>query len=773
MKFRAFGILLAAVIGIGSAGFSYAAWVGAPSNPPSSNTLGPVWLQPGAPTSQVGNFRISGEGTSDRFIGTNTGDAIRSAGDIWMTNNSKAIKLQQAGNGTINMGNWDPSATGFSLGVYGNIDVAGFGGSNGTLAVTQICLKNDTCRTTWPTASAVSDIWVDVTGDTMTGDLIVPNHQVAAKTLWAGSNLQVQRPASTNVFRTGSWDGTYDNFMEFISDPAETQTLKFFTDAVGPNVGQNAMQIRLNNTAGPSWRAAYMDGSRSGNVDRELTFIGPNGALGFAANTPGTAQQRVGGLIGYCPGGVTPCAGITVTSQNVGGNSQGGLFYNTAGNNVILADPNYSIYGLSSGSSLIAGYFENTAVNGRAVVVNANQSGGVAGLFTGSQWGIAGSGAIGGVFTGISSGISVSASTVGGQFWGQKGIQAYGTESYVSGGSGVYGQNDNGFGVQGSGVYGGFFLGGTAGLSAGNTINTNKWMQLGTNSFGAIVSGNMQVYGGGTASVYIGDQGCGAGYAGFQVNSSFVQDCQRYNLLGGLNGQTFINAFGGQPIYFRQQNGTMAIINSSGDMGIGIGVGTPYGRLELKGPRDPLLTLNADSGYNPAIHYRTNGTTQWYTWANQANNDFIIGNPSKNPLVQLHQNPTSAYTFTMYTNNDLPMLVYGTSKYGYMNTSAGAWYFSSDERLKKDIETLQPGLDTLIELRPVTYKWKEDSTGDVQVGFIAQDVEKVLPNLVGEGPDGYKTLDKEGMIPYMVKAIQELKAENDQLKARLDALEAK
>ncbi|GMU25547.1 MAG: hypothetical protein AMXMBFR16_04520 [Candidatus Uhrbacteria bacterium] len=671
------------------------------------------------------------------------------------------------------MGNWDPSATGFSLGVYGNIDVAGFGGSNGTLAVTQICLKNDTCRTTWPTASAVSDIWVDVTGDTMTGDLIVPNHQVAAKTLWAGSNLQVQRPASTNVFRTGSWDGTYDNFMEFISDPAETQTLKFFTDAVGPNVGQNAMQIRLNNTAGPSWRAAYMDGSRSGNVDRELTFIGPNGALGFAANTPGTAQQRVGGLIGYCPGGVTPCAGITVTSQNVGGNSQGGLFYNTAGNNVILADPNYSIYGLSSGSSLIAGYFENTAVNGRAVVVNANQSGGVAGLFTGSQWGIAGSGAIGGVFTGISSGISVSASTVGGQFWGQKGIQAYGTESYVSGGSGVYGQNDNGFGVQGSGVYGGFFLGGTAGLSAGNTINTNKWMQLGTNSFGAIVSGNMQVYGGGTASVYIGDQGCGAGYAGFQVNSSFVQDCQRYNLLGGLNGQTFINAFGGQPIYFRQQNGTMAIINSSGDMGIGIGVGTPYGRLELKGPRDPLLTLNADSGYNPAIHYRTNGTTQWYTWANQANNDFIIGNPSKNPLVQLHQNPTSAYTFTMYTNNDLPMLVYGTSKYGYMNTSAGAWYFSSDERLKKDIETLQPGLDTLIELRPVTYKWKEDSTGDVQVGFIAQDVEKVLPNLVGEGPDGYKTLDKEGMIPYMVKAIQELKAENDQLKARLDALEAK
>lgn len=297
MKFRAFGILLAAVIGIGSAGFSYAAWVGAPSNPPSSNTLGPIWLQPGVPAQQTGNFSISGEGTSNRFIGTATGVAIRSYGDISFLNSGKALVVNGSGNTVLNMGNWGFGATGFSVGVYGNIDVAGFGGSNGTLAVTQICLKNDTCRTTWPTASAVSDIWVDTAGDTMTGDLLVPNNQVVAKTLWAGSNLQVQRPASTNVFRTGSWDGTYDNFMEFISDPAETQTLKFFTDAVGPNVGQNAQQIRVNNTAS-SWRAAYMDGSRSGNVDRSLTFIEQNGALSFTANTPGTGNQRIGGIIG-------------------------------------------------------------------------------------------------------------------------------------------------------------------------------------------------------------------------------------------------------------------------------------------------------------------------------------------------------------------------------------------------------------------------------------------------------------------------------------------
>jgi hypothetical protein len=105
--------------------------------------------------------------------------------------------------------------------------------------------------------------------------------------------------------------------------------------------------------------------------------------------------------------------------------------------------------------------------------------------------------------------------------------------------------------------------------------------------------------------------------------------------------------------------------------------------------------------------------------------------------------------------------------------------------LKKDISDLTVGLDAIMQLKPSMYTWKESGTRSA--GFIAQDVQNILPSLVStnsDDPNGYLSLSEPGMIPYMVKAIQELKVEKDAeiqelkdqnkaLEARLDALEAK
>ncbi len=85
----------------------------------------------------------------------------------------------------------------------------------------------------------------------------------------------------------------------------------------------------------------------------------------------------------------------------------------------------------------------------------------------------------------------------------------------------------------------------------------------------------------------------------------------------------------------------------------------------------------------------------------------------------------------------------------------------SDQRLKKDIQPLSDGLATILALKPVTFNWKDltnHNTSDPreQYGFIAQDVQKVLPSAVGESPDGYLTLDKTAIIPYLVSAVQEI-----------------
>lgn len=87
----------------------------------------------------------------------------------------------------------------------------------------------------------------------------------------------------------------------------------------------------------------------------------------------------------------------------------------------------------------------------------------------------------------------------------------------------------------------------------------------------------------------------------------------------------------------------------------------------------------------------------------------------------------------------------------------------SDQRLKKNINALADGITTINNLNPVSFYWNDltnHNTTDPreQFGFIAQDVQKLIPSAVGESPDGYLTLDKTAIIPYIVKNLQELNA---------------
>jgi hypothetical protein len=95
----------------------------------------------------------------------------------------------------------------------------------------------------------------------------------------------------------------------------------------------------------------------------------------------------------------------------------------------------------------------------------------------------------------------------------------------------------------------------------------------------------------------------------------------------------------------------------------------------------------------------------------------------------------------------------------------------SDKRLKENIEDLPPQLGNFMALRPVEFDYK--ATGGHQIGFIAQEVQEVYPDLVSEGDDGFLNLaglDKNSA--RLIKAIQELKAELDATKAKVAALEA-
>jgi hypothetical protein len=91
----------------------------------------------------------------------------------------------------------------------------------------------------------------------------------------------------------------------------------------------------------------------------------------------------------------------------------------------------------------------------------------------------------------------------------------------------------------------------------------------------------------------------------------------------------------------------------------------------------------------------------------------------------------------------------------------------SDISLKENIKPIDNALDKVCKLKGVTFDWKEsDSILEIKedIGFIAQDVQEVLPELIKENDNGKLSLRDKGIVPVLVEAIKELKAEIDELK---------
>ena len=95
---------------------------------------------------------------------------------------------------------------------------------------------------------------------------------------------------------------------------------------------------------------------------------------------------------------------------------------------------------------------------------------------------------------------------------------------------------------------------------------------------------------------------------------------------------------------------------------------------------------------------------------------------------------------------------------------------SSDSRLKENIRPIESSLNKILTLDGVKFDWKDKDKPNDQLGFIAQDVEKVLPEVVNEikdtldDYDGHKVVSYQAIIPVLVESIKELKAEIEELK---------
>lgn len=191
---------------------------------------------------------------------------------------------------------------------------------------------------------------------------------------------------------------------------------------------------------------------------------------------------------------------------------------------------------------------------------------------------------------------------------------------------------------------------------------------------------------------------------------------------------------------------------------VGIGTTAPEATLNVNN----LIQVGMQSGLystlgTNSIAFQRTAAAGTYSYIDQAGIGGALTFRTSNAAVQ------DVNAMTIIANGSVGI---GTNAPGYLldvnGTTAnvsGAWVVRSDARLKRDIASLENPLDTVLKLRGVSFHWKNpemDQKYGIQRGFIAQEMQEVVPEWVHEGNDGYKRIEKIGIEAYFVEAIKEL-----------------
>ena len=189
---------------------------------------------------------------------------------------------------------------------------------------------------------------------------------------------------------------------------------------------------------------------------------------------------------------------------------------------------------------------------------------------------------------------------------------------------------------------------------------------------------------------------------------------------------------------------------------VGIGTIHPSSKLEVQGSWNNIIKLNSGSDDGGRL-YATYENFSPYLNFIEYDDPFVFNfkqtRYGSNIKIGFHRGNVGIGT----THPSYKLDVRGTIR-GY-NVSP------SDVRWKTNIHTIENSLEKISKIRGVSYEWKEPLKGTgKQIGLIAQEVEKVFPEVVSADNKGYKSVAYAQLVGPLVEAVKELKKENDRLK---------
>jgi len=189
------------------------------------------------------------------------------------------------------------------------------------------------------------------------------------------------------------------------------------------------------------------------------------------------------------------------------------------------------------------------------------------------------------------------------------------------------------------------------------------------------------------------------------------------------------------------------------------------------------LTNRVFLRHDGRMGFNTSSINKTFNFDVQAADEGVEIKATNRPNLYLQSSTTGGYirydnqTNTVGVANVI--IVSNTGSGVYLASGANAWSSVSDQRLKKNIQSLDRGLDEILALHPVRYDMLVDESNDSsRLGFIAQEILPHIPEMVAGQESTTYGITITDLIPVLTKAIQELAAKNDALESRIAALES-
>ena len=235
----------------------------------------------------------------------------------------------------------------------------------------------------------------------------------------------------------------------------------------------------------------------------------------------------------------------------------------------------------------------------------------------------------------------------------------------------------------------------------------------------------------------------------------------------GASGGLILNAQTGG-LKLQTALSTKMVVLASGNVGIGPSTTSPSHKLEVRdGTISGEIAKFSAIGATVVIESSTAGNAKLFLKPNTTG--------SKRAEFRVTDANDYGFLWTADTsaNGTAYMELEASSTGGGDLTVKGdviAYGSPSDKKYKENIKPIESALDKAMKLQGVTFDWKDnDSILDIKedIGFIAQDVQEVLPELVRENKKGNLSLRYQGITPILLEAIKELKAEIEELKKQI------